>query len=127
MSGKLNSFTALILDDDEEIIVEISEAIEMLGGKVDAFSNPLKCLEFLRCHHSSYDLVIVDLAMPVVNGVTFFEMASPYFVNSSKQFLITGLAELPDEHIGDILNFEVLMKPISVSELGNEIRRSLRL
>jgi CheY-like chemotaxis protein len=79
MSGKIDSFTALILDDDEEIIVEISEAIEMLGGKVDAFSNPLKCLESLRNHRSPYDLVIVDLAMPVVNGLTFLKMASPFF------------------------------------------------
>ena len=127
MSGKIDSFTALILDDDEEIIVEISEAIEMLGGKVDAFSNPLKCLESLRNHRSPYDLVIVDLAMPVVNGLTFLKMASPFFVNSPKQFLITGLAELPGERIGGSLNLEVLMKPISVSDLGNEIRRSLRL
>lgn len=126
MSENLHSFTALVLDDDEEIVEEVAEAIAMIGGRVNAFSDPVKCIEYLKTHHCSYDVMIVDLSMPLLNGLDFLKKASRYVANSPRQFLMTGLAELEGKHVESNSMLTVLHKPLSISELREKVRHPLR-
>lgn len=87
-------FTALVLDDDEQVLEEIAEVISIIGGVVSAFNNPTECLNYLEKNPSDYDLVIVDLAMTTINGVEFLKKASELLSSSTRKLLITGLAEL---------------------------------
>ncbi len=125
MSADLVSFAALVLDDDEEIVNELSEAIVLMGGNVDAFSNPVECLEYLDTHRSSYDAVIVDLAMPRINGLEFLKKASHLFANSPRQYLVTGLADVRGNKVESDEMLTVMQKPISFTELKEKLGRPL--
>lgn len=114
-------FTALVLDDDEQVLEEIAEVISIIGGVVSAFNNPTECLNYLEKNPSDYDLVIVDLAMPTINGVEFLKKASELLSSSTRKFLITGLAELDGKKIEETSDLTVLLKPVSLSKLKKKI------
>ena len=123
MPSQFSEFSALVLDDDQEIVEEVAEAITIIGGTASTFCNPIDCLDHLKLLHPPYDFVIVDLAMPIMSGVDFLKAASLLFTNSPKQILITGLAELGGENIECSGSLTVLQKPIRIGELKDQLGR----
>lgn len=121
MVVKLKSVRVLIVDDDELIVEAFSELVALTGCTFDAFSDPVKCLQHLKDHQSSYDFVFIDLAMPRINGVEFLNIASHYLVNSPQQFIMTGLAEIRGKEVVDTSNFQVLQKPLSIGYLKEKM------
>ncbi len=121
MSLISSRFRTLVLDDDKSATEAIGEAIELLGGSVDAFNDPVECLEYLKTHRKDYKFVFVDLAMPVINGTEFLELASHHFVSSPKQFILTGLAEIDGAKVSSSLRYTVLQKPLKIRDLKDKI------
>ena len=58
----------LIVDDDTNIRTSVRLCLEAAGFEVSQASNGAEALELI--HSDSPDLVLVDLAMPVLDGMT---------------------------------------------------------
>ncbi|MCH2093708.1 MAG: response regulator [Rhodobacteraceae bacterium] len=114
-------FKALVVDDEKIVVEEVAEAISLIGGEVDAFTNPVECLGFLENAQKEYDIVIVDLAMPRINGLNFLKVADSLFSNSPRKFIMTGLAEINGKEIESCLMLTVLHKPLSFGDLREKI------
>lgn len=56
----------LVVDDDELARLEIAHSVEQLGHAVSQAGNGAQALEMLRAE--SFDLVLLDLLMPEVDG-----------------------------------------------------------
>ncbi len=65
--------SVLIVDDEEPIGALCSDILQLHGYKTCVLSNPLDCLENLR--HNTYDIMLVDLRMPGLNGFQVMDMA----------------------------------------------------
>jgi DNA-binding response OmpR family regulator len=59
--------TILIVDDDEDLTSLYETFLKFDGYKVDAFTDPVDALFFFK--KDVYDLVLLDLKMPKMNGV----------------------------------------------------------
>lgn len=60
-----------IVDDEFEILEMLKRYLENHGDyEIDVFSNPVEGLE--RCK-DGYDLIMLDIMMPNLNGFTFLE------------------------------------------------------
>lgn len=94
-----------------------------MGGEVDAFSNAAECIDFLKGKRRSYDVVIVDLAMPYLNGLEFLELASQHFMNSPERILMTGLAEVDGRPVEESMSITLLQKPIGFHALKKIVGR----
>jgi CheY-like chemotaxis protein len=67
-SGKI-----LIVDDDTDILLTFKSYLEVEGYKVDTFSNPENALKhFSQNDAHYYDLVLLDIRMPRLNGLQLF-------------------------------------------------------
>lgn len=65
----------LYVDDDEEIIFVQKSILERFGYEVSIYSNPLAALEQFQAASEKYDIAIIDLLMPSLNGdVLAYEM-----------------------------------------------------
>jgi len=62
--------TLLVVDDEPEIAAVIAEALERDGHKADVATNGALALTMLGMR--SYDLVLSDTKMPVMDGEAFF-------------------------------------------------------
>ena len=60
----------MIVDDESDIILPIKISLEDNGFEVDAFNEPLLALSNFKAN--SYDLVILDIKMPDMNGFELY-------------------------------------------------------
>jgi len=61
----------LLVDDDDDINLTVKLVLEGSGFNVDSFTDPLLAVDSFR--PGLYDLVILDVKMPVMNGFGLFQ------------------------------------------------------
>lgn len=68
-----SSYNILLIDDDEDILFAFKSIISGEGYNVTTFSNPKYALaHFLDQNPYFYDLVIMDIRMPEINGIKLY-------------------------------------------------------
>ena len=60
----------MIIDDDKDITNLFKMFLECNGYNVDAYTNPVEGIQNFR--RNSHDLIILDLKMPKMNGMTLY-------------------------------------------------------
>jgi PAS domain S-box-containing protein len=65
-SDRRTSFTCLVIDDDHEMLLVVTELLKSMGCKPVAIHNGKKALEFLKDHR--VDIILLDLLMPEMDG-----------------------------------------------------------
>ena len=69
MSTKINK-RIMVIDDDTDITNLFSIFLECNGYIVNAYTNPLEAFHNFR--KNSHDLIILDLKMPIMDGMTLY-------------------------------------------------------
>jgi len=110
----------LIIDDDEDISNLFKLFLEYDGYNVDAFTDPIDALYFFR--KNVYDLVLLDLKMPKMNGMVLYEKLQNIdpdllfcFITANKEYIEHLKKNNPD------IEKIVIYKPILLSELRSKI------
>jgi DNA-binding response OmpR family regulator len=70
-SGNKSIKRILVVDDEYDISLTIKVVLEENGFKVDSFTNASEALENVRT--GLYDLVILDVKMPEMDGFILYE------------------------------------------------------
>jgi DNA-binding response OmpR family regulator len=70
-SGNKNKKRILVVDDEYDISLTIKVVLEENGFKVDSFTKASEALENVRI--DLYDLVILDVKMPEMDGFILYE------------------------------------------------------
>ena len=58
----------VIVDDDPDILMLFSVFFEEAGAEVTSFDDPVKAMERMVTDGNYFDLVVVDIRMPGMNG-----------------------------------------------------------
>ncbi len=61
----------LIIDDDPDINNLFKMYLEHNGCQVDSYTNPIDALYYFK--KGRYDLILLDLKMPQIDGITMFQ------------------------------------------------------
>lgn len=119
LSGRI-----LVIDDEERIVHFVRRSLEAEGLEVDPARDGEEGLRLVQSH--SYDLVILDLVMPGLDGLTVLrqileiEPGQQVLVLSARDDTPTKVALL--DHGAD----DYLSKPFSLDELLARMRALLR-
>ncbi|WP_054030416.1 hybrid sensor histidine kinase/response regulator [Desulfatitalea tepidiphila] len=116
----------ILLVDDEKMIVEVQRlTLERLGYRVTAFTSSSDALQELEANAGAYDLVITDMAMPVVTGeqlARHLETLRP----DLPVILCTGFSErIAHAKVNSPGIKGILMKPLTISDLAASVRQVL--
>jgi DNA-binding response OmpR family regulator len=115
----------LIVDDDIDILYTFKSGLEQQGYFADIFEDPVEALENFK--PGKYDLLLVDVHMPRMDGFKFFQQAQRVDSNAKACFITAydartkAFGELyPDLDIGCYIK-----KPIAMVDLAEQIRINL--
>jgi CheY-like chemotaxis protein len=66
---KIKSKRILVVDDEPDITLTLQVCLEPLGYEVHSYNDSVLALENFKA--GMYDLVILDIRMPIMNGYQF--------------------------------------------------------
>ena len=116
----------LIVEDEEELAKALKRGLEVKGFAVDWLSDPEKAKTRILLHHSDYNLVLLDLMLPGIDGATITKEVRDKNVTTP---IIIVTARNETEHKIDLLNKgadDYIVKPFSFEELLARINSVLR-
>jgi PAS domain S-box-containing protein len=117
---------SILFVDDEAILVEMGrDMLSNLGYSVTAITDSIEALETFRDQPNQYDLVLTDMTMPKMTGLSLareLRRIRPEI----PIILSTGFSDLVDDKSASELGIrKVLMKPFTLRDLAGLIRSVL--
>lgn len=111
----------LIVEDDEFIGESIQDYLEMQDIEVDYFNNPKIALKNLSL---KYDILLLDVNMPDMNGYQFYEEIKEYL--DIPVIFITAYSDMDNmEKAFNLGAADYIKKPFELKELELRIKRLL--
>lgn len=108
--------TALIVDDEPEIVELVAAEFEERGWRVVLAANGREAMDKLSQEHAN--LIVSDLMMPRMNGLELLEYVRAHDPKGPAFILVSGSIQLTKERK---LNPDgQFAKPLSLSELVNK-------
>lgn len=111
----------LVVDDEENARIALSKILTREGYDVAMAGNGFEALNYLRA--KEVELIITDLNMPEMNGMTFLRELNRSYP-SSNVIMITAYGEA--ESYIEAMNlgaFEYINKPVKIDELNKIISK----
>ena len=116
-----------MVDDEPDVIFTLKIVLEENGFKVDTFTDPLVALENFRGEAGQYDIIILDIKMPNMNGFELYRQIKKIDDKAKVCFLTAG--EMYCGVYTDIFNsLDVeyfIRKPIDNEELVKRVNNMI--
>ena len=120
---QLKNATVLVVDD-EPVLCEIKSTwLIRLVGRVLVAGNGAEAMEVLAANH--VDLVITDIRMPVMDGVTLLKKITDSGKPRPSVIFITGFSDFDPRDAYDLGVDAILEKPMERNDLLQTVGRSL--
>ena len=123
-----NEGRILLVDDEPDIAFALSIGLEDNGFVVDAFNDPLLALEAFK-EKKSYDLALLDIKMPKMNGFELFKEIRK--VNDKVKVCFATAFDIQKEE-EDLKALEasnekpiIIRKPISIDDLVKRVKMEI--
>ncbi len=117
--------TILVVDDERMIADVLQETLRRLGYKTLVARNGQEALDLVRSHQGPIDLVLLDMAMPVMGGAEAYPLLKQVRPDV-KIVLCTGFEErIVTDPLLERGADAFLLKPFRPTTLAHEIRRVL--
>jgi CheY-like chemotaxis protein len=119
----------ILLAEDEASVREfITRALSGVGHQVDAVADGSDALARLRGEHATggrYDLLLTDILMPVMDGISLALSASRD-APDMRIMLMTGYSDQRERAYGlDAIIQDILLKPFTLDELVTRVDQVL--
>jgi DNA-binding response OmpR family regulator len=118
----------LLVDDEPDLNLTIKMILEDNGFKVDSFTDPLSALENYKEEAGMYDLLILDMKMPQMNGFELYRQIKKIDDKVKVCFLTAGemdYEQFRKELLPALDNNCYIQKPIETEMLIRRLNRIL--
>ena len=123
-----SSFNILLIDDDKDILFTYTAMIKSQGFTITSYSNPYEALDdFSTTNPYLYDLVIMDIRMPGINGIKLYSKFK--VMNPNVKILFVSALDAVNELLSlfpEIKESDILRKPVESQQLLDKINTVIR-
>jgi len=119
---------AVVVEDDPDIVELIEHYLEAEGFEVEAVADGRKALDRLRAASPDVDVVILDLQLPGMDGVTLCaELRRDKRTRTLPVIMLTARGDEADRVVGlEVGADDYVVKPFSPKELVARVRALMR-
>jgi len=115
----------LIVDDEDSMRMLVARAIAMDGHDVVTAEDGAEALEILGSERGTFDLLMTDIQMPVMDGIALALAAARDFPRLTI-LLMTGFADQRERASGlNAIAHDVITKPFSVADIRTAVADAL--
>jgi DNA-binding response OmpR family regulator len=114
------SLKILIIDDEEPILSNLCYFLNEKGYDVTSASDGLKGLKLFKEDPNGFDLIITDIVMPKLSGMSLISIIKKKSPNTPI-IAITGWGEYPEALALESQANKVFSKPFELSEIDKTI------
>jgi two-component system OmpR family response regulator len=118
----------LVIDDNEDLLLSVSKYLTRSGFEIITSKNGNDGFKILNENTENIDLIIVDMVMPIVDGIEFCRMVRG--ANELKDLpvlMLTSLSDISDKYIAfDAGADDYLTKPFELLELLLRVKSLLK-
>ncbi len=116
----------LLVEDEEKLASALAKGLEHEGYAVDSIADGKKALTRISLHRNDYDLIILDLMLPSMDGHEICKQVRAWNI-TIPILVLTARAET-DTKVELLLSGadDYLVKPFSFAELTARVRALLR-
>jgi CheY-like chemotaxis protein len=122
-----NHYTVMLVDDEPDILTVFKSYLTSDGYNVEAFSDSYKALQsFARSEPRHYDLLILDIRMPTINGLQLYQRlkaVDPYI-----RVIFLSALEATEELVSildGVNTVDILRKPIDKKHFIQKVKASI--
>jgi CheY-like chemotaxis protein len=112
----------LLVDDDDAWVWICQKILSGLGYEVIGYTSPDEALSFFRRQPQLFDLVITDLNMPVLDGITLCAELLKLRSDLPIILMTSGDGTVTRDEIGQTGFRELLLKPTLATTLGRAVQ-----
>ena len=122
---RMGSETILIVDDEEHVLEACDTMLKRLGYKTILAQNGKKAVDIFQKQNSEIDLIILDMIMPEMDGLTAYEYLKEIkpdvkVILASGYSITDNVKEIVDKGCD-----EFIQKPFSLSQISQITRELL--
>jgi DNA-binding response OmpR family regulator len=118
----------LLVDDEPDLNLTLKMVLEDKGFKVDSFTDPLLALQNFKEQDGMYDMIILDIKMPEMNGFELYRQIKKIDDKVKVCFLTAGemdYGQFRKELFPALDNNCYIQKPIENEVLVKRLNRIL--
>lgn len=123
----LLKMNVMLIDDEPDMIITYKSFLHSEGYTVDAFTNSQEALRhFAQVNPSYYDLVIMDIRMPHLNGLQLYHRMKA--INSSVRVLFVSALDAVEELVSilpDIKRNSIIRKPVEKDNFVKSVQLAI--
>ncbi|MFY9794423.1 MAG: response regulator, partial [Candidatus Nitrosopolaris sp.] len=120
--------TILLVDDEEDILDTFKTGLACEGFNVEAFADPMEALtHFATVNPSHYDLAILDIRMPGLNGLQLYYRLKA--INRNTKILFVSALDAVPELISILPDVkttnDIIKKPVALDDFISAVNIAL--
>jgi len=118
----------ILIVEDEDMLRDAYEMILSTDPSyaVDVATNGKEALD--KCQQTQYDLILLDIMMPIMSGIEFLKMSNELDIGNPKIILMSNLSsgkEIDDGlNLGAVKNY--LKSSLSPKELISTVKKEIK-
>jgi two-component system, OmpR family, response regulator ChvI len=124
-----SEYNIMLVDDEKDILYSFNVALTDKGYNVEAFSDSREALvRFSQASSSQFNLVILDLRMPDINGIELYTRLKS--INRDIKILfVSALDAVPEllSILPELRQDDILRKPIAIEDFMNAVKNAASL
>jgi two-component system response regulator ChvI len=121
-----SDYNIMLVDDEKDILYSFNVALTDKGYTVEAFSDSREALiRFSQASSSHFNLVILDLRMPGINGLELYTRLKS--INKDVRILfVSALDAVPEllSILPELRQDDILRKPIAIEDFLNAVKNT---